>query len=488
MSLASRLTVIPATTVTWPITLTVASRGLIHGDPDHQGRSNVKPFRRVGQHVSISHPGKAVESYQLAALLTAAPYPRSIAPYLENLSAPQYFAVALVARFLNHYNGHGLLDGMERYTRLADHLGQSASRTENLPAWWSDLADAVQVGGRGADDRDLLLLLGMPHALAGHVRTTLQDETETTIVFARAWHDEEKLMDAGYAEKAGKTHNRGGHAEAAFLVSDLPAPTPTVIRTVPHFSSNALRHEVRDAAQHHLKHRVGIADWTIPSLSQLMQNGGGIESGATIPADEVALGLAVQQAYPSLALLGGATGQFLLPASYMSIPNWLVCTENRAILARYGITPYHPAEAQIAVMTHVRGGDDKMPHAAEVLVQGSQILAEYALAYGAPVLCAGALAAALTWWHDHAPTLGGVAAQGFGHITFDLPTDPAFVEARDAYEAYLADNQERLRAGLLDGMLTTGKVICGALKVKKAKGTGKATADTSGGLFDVAES
>jgi hypothetical protein len=239
MALASRVTITPAATVHYPILLT-AMTDIVHGDPDHTGRSNVKPFRRIGQVVSVGHADKPVEPHQLEALLAVAEHPRSVGEYLRTLSAPQYFAVALVVRFLHHYNGKGLLDGMERYTRLADHLSQSASRSDNLSAWWSDLADALQVGGRGADDRGLLTLLAMPHALAGHVLRVLADESETTIIFARAWHDDEKAMDADYAQRAGRTHNLSRYERAAYRASELPPQTPTLVRDTPSFSGNAL--------------------------------------------------------------------------------------------------------------------------------------------------------------------------------------------------------------------------------------------------------
>jgi hypothetical protein len=220
----------------------------------------------------------------------------------------------------------------------------------------------------------------------------------------------------------------------------------------------------------------------------MMGNGGGIVSGADAPVDERQLGEMAIRAYPSLELLGGATGQFLLPKSMLSAANWLVCTENRAVLAAYGVAPAHRAESLVTVVTHTRMSEPPMPHAAEHLVKGSQILADFSLCYEASPLCHGALAAALTWWHEHTPIIGGMSAEGYGHVDFALPDDEHFHAARDAYEAYLAAHRDPLRQGLMDGTLTTSKVICGktagGAKKGKEKKTEASPTATERGLFD----
>ena len=111
-------------------------------------------------------------------------------------------------------------------------------------------------------------------------------------------------------------------------------------------------------------------------------------------------------------------------------------------------------------------GVGQMIYNFETLCAGVQILVRLSLAPGTRTLTRGALAAALTTYTELGPLVGGQSARGFGHGRAEvLRAIPGQETAQEAYESYLAENQEALRAALRDGTLGTGMFGGNGLKV-----------------------
>ena len=101
-----------------------------------------------------------------------------------------------------------------------------------------------------------------------------------------------------------------------------------------------------------------------------------------------------------------------------------------------------------------------MPYGFETLAAGSEVLVEFALRPYATHLELGALMAALETYFGADGTLFGGSARGYGLAVADWLAAPDGADkAAEDYEAYLLDNADTLRQGLLDGTLTTAKVV-----------------------------
>ncbi len=99
-----------------------------------------------------------------------------------------------------------------------------------------------------------------------------------------------------------------------------------------------------------------------------------------------------------------------------------------------------------------------MPFSFETLATGAGVLVRFALTPYATPLESDALTCAVETFQTADGTLGGNSARGFGLSTSEWHGDaPSGIPT---YWAYLADNAERLRDGLLDGTLGTRKVVC----------------------------
>lgn len=458
------------TTIVATVTLHDA---LSHTDPDDASGANAAPIRRRPQLVARDLATPYAQSVQtqeaLDRALAAHPVPAGVAPWVAELRAPQFLAVALVRTFIAAYGGgegQGLFSGEARYARLEARLRQAARRVSSLPGLWSDLCDHLQVT-TGRPPEGLLEIISLSERIGAPLRDALADEAPTTIMLAREWHDQVKLRDATYAARVGKTADTTAPVTMAYAVGDLPSVGTTIVRHIPHYSGNALRHVlVREPGLIHLLTALGIgAEQLPPHVGRLLGSGGAIRKGSRAPDNEHAIGELVARRYPLIELLGGAASGFMLPEGALRVSSYLICAENRAAVAAYGVTAdLHPAESLVAsetLATHPgRWGFDPMLHSFETLIPGAQILCLFELTPWASPLAAGALLAALET-AQVGTRLGGRSARGYGHAQLTLGGQPntEHQAARAQYEAYLTEHADELRAGLLDGTFGTSHAI-----------------------------
>jgi hypothetical protein len=238
-----------------------------------------------------------------------------------------------------------------------------------------------------------------------------------------------------------------------------------VMRPVPAVSENALRSILfRRPLHDHLLTALRIGPGTLPQgVMNLLFSGGAMLGGAKAPAGEIAVGHKVRALYPSLDLLGGAVDGMILPRSRLRLAAWLVAREYLDALALVYPGLHDDAEAVsaydlLAEETRTRGTGDEsagnqMLYTYETLAAGAQILAELTLDAHTPPRTASAVATALDEWDGY---FGGQGRQGRGRL--DARIRPA-LDAGD-YLAHLADHGDAMRAGLLDGTLGTGTVLC----------------------------
>lgn len=243
------------------------------------------------------------------------------------------------------------------------------------------------------------------------------------------------------------------------LVNNIPARVPAI-------SENALRSVIfRNPLHDHLFHFLGIQPGELPqSVMNLMYSGGNMAAGSKAPADEIALGHAVKKLYPALDLLGGAVDGFILPRSRLRLAAWIVADEYADL-----IQLVHPELAQEArdagscfdlvqeeTRTRGTGGEsdgNQMLYTYETLAAGTKILIELTFDPHTSPETLAAASMALCSWDGY---LGGQSRQGRGRagiIHNDLPV-------AHAYNHHLEENKEAMKAGLLDGTLGTGKVLC----------------------------
>ena len=440
-----------------------------HHDPTRSLTTNVMPFLRRDQLVARDEDAAQVAQAQLDRVLARYPVPSAIFEFFETLTPPQFLATALVFSFVDQYRsqeGAGLFSGMERYARLSARIEAAASRTDNLYAFWSDLARLMQVGGEGERSPALLTLLSMPRSLGRLVLAALLTEAEATVMLAREWADSVRLQSAEYAAQLKRDPLPADTTTLAFNATYLPAPTRTIVRPVPAISGNAVRHIIREAGMLHLLDRLGIGLETLPApVGFLLANGGTIRKGGKAPANSEMVGQGVLRRYPFLELLSGAVDSFLLPESVLRVNAWTVCVENAEALRPWGITPEHAGEWLVSQVTHTRHPErwDESPSVFgfETLVAGAQVAVRFGLTAYASALAAGALGAALIWLAERDVRIGGGGARGYSLMR--LAVDLADLDQeRAAYETYLADNRAGLREGLLDGTLGSGSRLVGA--------------------------
>lgn len=238
-----------------------------------------------------------------------------------------------------------------------------------------------------------------------------------------------------------------------------------VLRPVPALSENALRSVLfRRPLHDHLLATLGIGRGELPqSVVNLLFSGGAVLGGAKAPADEIAVGHAVRALYPALDLLGGACDGFILPRSRLRLACWLIAREYAPALRLVAPALADAAEEVsaydlLAEETRTRGtgqesAGNQMLYSYETLAAGSRALVELTLDAHTPDATASAVALALDEWDGY---LGGQGRQGRGRV--GILDRPALTP--DAYLAHLARHGERMAAGLRDGTLGTGKVLC----------------------------
>jgi hypothetical protein len=234
---------------------------------------------------------------------------------------------------------------------------------------------------------------------------------------------------------------------------------------IPDISENALRSVMfRYPLHDHLLQVLGIQRGTIPQgVMNLLFSGGSVASQASEPENSFALGHAVKRHYPSLDLLGGAVDCFILPRSRLRLAAWPMTREYAELIAQ--VRPDYREEANRVsifdlIMEEVRTrgtGDEshgnQMLYEYETLAAGTQVLVELTLDAHTPPATEAAIAVALQQWDGY---FGGQGRQGRGRLAI---MDGPAIEA-EPYLAHLSARAETMRAGLVDGTLGTGQVLC----------------------------
>jgi len=358
---------------------------------------------------------------------------------------------------------------MDRYRRLEERIGQSAVQAGSLRTFWGQLCQSLQVPGAvGSPDPSLLRLLSVGSLVGQRVLSVLAETPAPHVMMGRFWDEQERAADEGYAEKADVEQVSGKTQMVDLSVGSLTESGDTITVEVPHYSANSLRHElVREPLMWHLYQTLGLEfDRPLGTRTALFYNGGDLKKSGT--ASTFWKRKRARNAYPSLALLGGATDSFLLGESDLRVHTWLRCKENNRALGRVGLESDASAFDMIDRQTHTRhsgriGGDgeddNQMLYTFETIAPGAEIVARLGLTTYAQDLEVGALGAALQAFRELDMTLGGQSARGYGKIGFEVVEGPDLVEPVQEYEEYLEEHAEELRDGIMDGTLCSGAEV-----------------------------
>ncbi len=244
----------------------------------------------------------------------------------------------------------------------------------------------------------------------------------------------------------------------SMMVDGKPARVPAI-------SENALRSVLfRTPLHDDLVQRLGIVSGELPqSIVNLLYSGGNMAAGSKAPGDEIALGHAVKRLYPSLDLLGGAVDGFILPRSRLRLAAWLVSREYLPALRLIspdlvdeaaGISAYDMLGDETRTRgTGAESAGNQMLYTYETLAAGAKLLIEVSLDAHTPICTAAAAAQSIAQWDGY---IGGQGRQGRGRMAIirsDLPSARPYLD-------HLAENNDAMRAGLVDGTLGTGKLLC----------------------------
>ena len=463
--------------------LLTATTAISHHDPAVQDESNRTLFNRQKQLLPRTLAPMLPSQTQIDAITSENLLPIDLLELFEEITFPEFVAIALCRQFLDIYNagdGRGLFSGMERYQMFEPRLRQAAVASPNLRCWWDHLADSLCLPVHdSAADLALLRLLTLPSGVQQSVLTILADNVRSVIALGRLWHQQQKLADPEYAAAVGKPPVET-LVEREYDLPDISyASAPIQPVEVPAISGNSLRHQVvRAPAMWHMLAHLGLAEafpgqGPLPAgLEALFENGGNIEKGAKQPDSAFSLAWRIRHLYPSLDLLGGVTDSFDLHESRLSVSGWLVCRENARAFASSPAADLPTASVSVfdllddVTLTRQasRSGSGQMIWSFEALCPGTQVLVRLKLKPWTPILTRGALVAAVNTYLETDGTLCGQAARGYGNVVGELITSPDLdgvsdQECLSAYESYLAANRDQLVAGLIDGTLGTGKRV-----------------------------
>lgn len=422
-----------------------------HHDPAQHDSSNRNLFNRAKCVIEREAVAVSTDVSHLLALFTV---PERYASLYQELAEDEFLAVALLYEFMFAYStadGVGLFSGAERYRRLEERAAQWAVRASSVFRWWGGLAKDLQVGlPIHGDDTLRVALFSVPAPVALRVLKTLAENSPSTVMLARVWR--EAVRDG---EPLVRVQPKPQHYQTASVITlDVPA-----------VSANSVRHEmVREPGALHLLAALGLVFEDLPAaVAAALYNAGDLSQAS--PEDAFKLARKIRRAYPLLGLLGASANGFLLGASNLEVRAWLIGHENRDALVRYGIEPQLSLfdlldSAEHTRHTNRRVDGSPMPYGFETLAAGTELLVEFVLRPYATRLELGALMAALNTYAGADSTLFGQSARGYGLVATDWLAFPDGAESAAAeYEAYLADNMPTLRAGLLDGTLSTAKVV-----------------------------
>jgi hypothetical protein len=452
----------------WWLRLTLQTP-LSHHDPDNKDKSNKNLFRRMAKVLRVNDAENLPTQEQIDRILTAYPVPLDIADLFAEVTLPQFLAVAALHEFITRYggqDGNGLFSGTERYRRLEERFQQSAVQAHTLLELWGMACNSLQVPnvdhGR---DANLLRLLNTPAALAGLVLKTLADTPRPLVMLARLWGEQAKLQNEAYATKAGVAKSSAESVRLAYPIPAEIAAKSEIVVELPTFSANSLRHEmVREPGMWHLFNSLGIGfDEPLPAMTAMFYNGGDIKAGATQPSDVFWLRKVIRERYPLLALISGGTDSFLVGESNLHIHSWVRCRENNDVLGAVGLDTTMSIFDAVDEWTLTRHANrvesGQMPFSFETLAAGTEIAVRLSVTPYADNLQIGALMAALNTYQESDSALGGQPARGFGLMALNWHDSEMDSAAMLAYQDYVDTNRDALRAGILDGMLWTGKKV-----------------------------
>lgn len=472
-----------------------AETPISHHDPRVGSGGNQLAFLRQSRVIRLQQPDAPVWQHRIDMLCAANPMPDGVAELLDRFSLAEFAATAFVRLFLDVYNsgeGTGQFSGMTRYEMLDRRIDVGAATASSLHGLWANLLDKLSLPVSPARHDEVLgLFFSLPPTVQYQVLIALASNHASLVAVARLWHTANKGQSEEYAKASGREFAPEEWRTAHFDVRAL-GDTPRVTRVaLPHISANSVRHQVRASAWLDLAERLGLPG-EYPGTGELKQgveslfdNGGNILSGATVPPGGVEhlaamflsggfkdggssesskafyYAMQIQALYPTLDLLGGVSNAFGLNPSRLRVMTALVCRENQeALPAELADLP----EADLGAMeyldeeTHTRQavmGAGQMIYTGGVLIPGVKLAVRLALVPFTPILTEGALMTAVDYYAARMSYLGGQAARGYGHMALDWVTPPN-VAAGAAYRAYVSDNADALRAGLLDGSLGTG--------------------------------
>lgn len=459
--------------------LLTAQTPISHHDAAVQDDSNRMLFNRQKHFMPEIPAGVLPSQAQMDAVAQAHQVPIDMADIVRQLSFPEFVASAIIRLFLDMYNSHdgeGVFSGMERYSRLEARARQAAIMSPNLIKYWNRLCDSLQVPIHAGDNDALLLsLFALPIGTQQLILRSISMDYRSAVALARLWHTLRKQQNDTYAAATGNAIADKTNIIMHWQEGDLPSISNVI--DIPAVSSNSLRHQVvREPSWLHLCQHLGLNAGhpgqgpVAPGTEAIFYNGGNICAGAKQPSNTFALAWKARDLYPSLDLLGGVTDSFDLGESRLKIVGYVLCRENRESLK--GTPAYDLPAARVSIfdllddvtLTRQAGivGQGQMIFSFETLAAGTQILCRLVTTPFTARLAEGALMAAVETYLDQDGTLGGSSSRGYGHMRgewLSAPGDGSPVQLRGEYEAYLAENKDKLVAGLCDGTLGTGNKI-----------------------------
>jgi len=469
--------IIRPSTTTYELLLT-STQQVSHHDPAVQDESNRMLFNRRKQIVEDPRmeSERALSQEAMDRLCAANPAPESVAEMLADITGAEFIAVVVVRQFVDLYtglnagDGEGLFSGLERYRHLEERLRHAATSASTLLGFWNRLCDTLQVGIHGCDaDAALLSVLGLPKPTQAVVLEALATQYRSVVSLARFWH--------GTAVAARRSEDPEPTVVLSYDAQSATGGTATraQVLEVPAISGNSVRHQVlREPAWYHLAEHLGLrpgmpGQGDVPaSVEALFYNGGNIAAGAKSPTNAHRLAQDIRAAYPSIDLLGGVVNAFDLGASRVQVAAWLVCSENAAALGERAAELPAASLSAFDIIDDVtltrqagRAGVGQMIWSFEALASGAQVYVRLSLEPYTPDLTHGAFIAAVETYLAQEPVIGGMRARGFGQVQGEWLCGPGEASCfREAYEAYLAENVERLRNGLVFGTLCTELIVC----------------------------
>lgn len=455
-----------------------ARKAITHHDPAQSDGSNTRQFRRRPKLIKTDELALDNVESAISAVYAHNPVPASLAEMLTGFSATEFIAVAFTSVFVDSTNtgeGLGHFGNADKFPALQKRLKQAAVKTFDLRHCWSALCELMGVNDT-ADSKLLPRLMpffGLPRPVAYAVLGELAKNSNAYVSIAQYWHDQWKLATRSieYAEKRGEDIG-----EMMTLEPKIDFSAGTIIRLdIPEVSETSIRHQLRSAGREHLFAAIGMVKGQVPGWGEIQNDliealfyNGGNKTNASPPSDAPTRGALIQMNYPLLGVFSGTTESQFLPEGKLRVKNWVICRENAEALANTPVADHPLLQVSVFDMlgeeTETRRATERgygqMIQNFETLIENAEIYLEFDLDFHATDLERGAFMAALETWLADAPVLGGQRARGRGFVDGQIVQGLDGAEADlAAYEAYVCDNAQTLKAGLIDGTMLIGKEV-----------------------------